>query len=138
MKTAEAELFFQNFCDLVKQKHPSGADKVGVGVFGAMMQVELVNDGPVTLILDSDDAGFKKLQQQQSSEVKKGDATGGSSGDVKTSSGPSKKQLKREKKRLEKAEKVKQHKETARLALAKELETSAATPVAVPGTPTLQ
>ena len=28
--------------------------EVGTGVFGAQMQVSLVNDGPVTLILDSD------------------------------------------------------------------------------------
>ncbi|MEW6308880.1 MAG: D-aminoacyl-tRNA deacylase [Bacillota bacterium] len=27
--------------------------KVGIGRFGAMMQVELVNDGPVTILLDS-------------------------------------------------------------------------------------
>jgi len=27
--------------------------KVGTGVFGAMMQVSLVNDGPVTIIIDS-------------------------------------------------------------------------------------
>ena len=27
--------------------------KVGTGIFGAMMDVELVNDGPVTIILDS-------------------------------------------------------------------------------------
>lgn len=30
-----------------------GISHVGQGVFGAMMQVELVNDGPVTIILDS-------------------------------------------------------------------------------------
>ncbi|MDR0534105.1 MAG: D-tyrosyl-tRNA(Tyr) deacylase [Verrucomicrobiales bacterium] len=30
-----------------------GPDKVKTGTFGAMMSVELVNDGPVTLILDS-------------------------------------------------------------------------------------
>lgn len=28
---------------------------VGTGVFGAQMQVELINDGPVTIIVDSDD-----------------------------------------------------------------------------------
>lgn len=31
--------------------------EVSTGVFGAMMQVELVNDGPVTIILDSADWG---------------------------------------------------------------------------------
>lgn len=32
-----------------------GITHIGQGVFGAMMQVELVNDGPVTIILDSAD-----------------------------------------------------------------------------------
>ena len=32
-----------------------GIAHVGQGIFGAMMQVELVNDGPVTIILDSAD-----------------------------------------------------------------------------------
>lgn len=27
--------------------------EVGLGEFGAMMQVELVNDGPVTIIIDT-------------------------------------------------------------------------------------
>lgn len=34
-------------------------DKVAQGTFGAMMQVSLVNDGPVTLQLDSEDKGAK-------------------------------------------------------------------------------
>ncbi len=32
--------------------------KVGTGVFGAMMEVELVNDGPVTIIIDSKQKDF--------------------------------------------------------------------------------
>jgi len=32
-----------------------GISHIGHGVFGAMMEVELVNDGPVTIILDSAD-----------------------------------------------------------------------------------
>ena len=31
--------------------------RVETGRFGARMQVELVNEGPVTIIVDSDDAG---------------------------------------------------------------------------------
>ena len=34
-----------------------GADRVGTGVFGADMQVELVNDGPVSVELRADAAG---------------------------------------------------------------------------------
>jgi D-aminoacyl-tRNA deacylase len=30
--------------------------RVRTGVFGARMEVELVNDGPVTIVLDSDPA----------------------------------------------------------------------------------
>lgn len=32
-----------------------GNDRIGTGVFGAEMQVSLVNDGPFTIILDSED-----------------------------------------------------------------------------------
>jgi D-tyrosyl-tRNA(Tyr) deacylase len=32
-----------------------GVTRIAHGVFGAMMQVELVNDGPVTIVLDSAD-----------------------------------------------------------------------------------
>ena len=39
-----AEALYERFCDRL------GAER---GVFGAMMAVELVNDGPVTLIIDS-------------------------------------------------------------------------------------
>ncbi len=35
---------------------------VGTGIFGAMMQVALVNDGPVTIVLDSDT--FKHARRQ--------------------------------------------------------------------------
>lgn len=43
-----AEPLFERFCDTLR------AEGVGVatGRFGALMQVELVNDGPVTIILD--------------------------------------------------------------------------------------
>ena len=33
-----------------------GVPRVERGVFGAMMDVQLVNDGPVTLVIDSPDA----------------------------------------------------------------------------------
>lgn len=32
--------------------------KIGTGVFGAMMDVELINDGPVTIIIDSKQKDF--------------------------------------------------------------------------------
>lgn len=46
---AEAERLYLRFADLVRA---SGVE-VATGVFRAMMNVELVNEGPVTLLLDS-------------------------------------------------------------------------------------
>jgi D-tyrosyl-tRNA(Tyr) deacylase len=45
----EAEALYDRFCDeLAAQSVP-----VARGVFGAMMEVELVNDGPVTIVLET-------------------------------------------------------------------------------------
>ena len=49
----EALKLYDNFLDVLKKSYK--ADKVQAGQFGAMMNVQLVNDGPVTLILDSND-----------------------------------------------------------------------------------
>lgn len=46
---AEADRLYRYFADAVAAK----GIPVATGVFRAMMQVELVNDGPVTLLLDS-------------------------------------------------------------------------------------
>ena len=40
---------YENFVALLREKAPG---RVETGVFGAMMDVELVNDGPVTLVLE--------------------------------------------------------------------------------------
>jgi D-tyrosyl-tRNA(Tyr) deacylase len=45
----EAERLYQRFTDLLA---PSGLE-IATGLFRAMMKVALVNDGPVTLLLDS-------------------------------------------------------------------------------------
>ncbi len=47
---ALAEPLYRSFCEAVEAR---GIAPVGRGVFGADMQVELVNDGPVTLLLES-------------------------------------------------------------------------------------
>ena len=45
----EAERLYERFCEALR-----GLDvPVETGVFGALMQVELVNDGPVTIVLDA-------------------------------------------------------------------------------------
>lgn len=46
---AEAERLYERYCDLLRQE----GLEVQTGVFQAMMAVELVNDGPVTILLDS-------------------------------------------------------------------------------------
>jgi D-tyrosyl-tRNA(Tyr) deacylase len=44
----EAEPLYERFCEGLRALGP----EVETGVFGARMEVELVNDGPVTIILD--------------------------------------------------------------------------------------
>lgn len=46
-----SEPIFDQFVESLRE---AGVD-VGTGVFGVRMQVELINDGPVTIIVDSDD-----------------------------------------------------------------------------------
>ena len=45
----DAEPLYERFCEALRTL----GVEVGTGVFGARMQVELVNDGPVTIILDA-------------------------------------------------------------------------------------
>ena len=47
-----AEPLYERFC---KKLQMLGVRKVATGRFGAMMEVALINDGPVTLIVDSKD-----------------------------------------------------------------------------------
>lgn len=47
-----AEPLFNYFCDQLRQK----GFRVETGVFGAMMQVTIHNDGPVTLILERENS----------------------------------------------------------------------------------
>lgn len=46
-----ASRLYDYFCD----KCETEVKKVGRGIFGADMKVELMNDGPFTIVLDSDD-----------------------------------------------------------------------------------
>lgn len=46
-----AEKLYQNFIERVQFN--LGEDKVKAGIFGAMMQIEIHNDGPVTIIVES-------------------------------------------------------------------------------------
>ena len=48
-KPSEANRLYEYFCDRLSQKLKS----VEMGVFGADMAVEISNDGPVTIVMDS-------------------------------------------------------------------------------------
>jgi D-tyrosyl-tRNA(Tyr) deacylase len=45
-----AEPLYERFCEDISN---AGVQRVARGIFGAMMDVDLRNDGPITLILDS-------------------------------------------------------------------------------------
>jgi D-aminoacyl-tRNA deacylase len=45
-----AKKLYEEFCEALKRL----GVKVGTGIFQAMMSVELVNEGPVTILVDSD------------------------------------------------------------------------------------
>lgn len=47
-----AEPLYEYFCECM---HKNGIDKVEKGIFGADMKVSLLNDGPVTIIIDTKD-----------------------------------------------------------------------------------
>ncbi|TPX43669.1 hypothetical protein SeMB42_g02300 [Synchytrium endobioticum] len=51
MKSATSKAFYESFVSKLKTSYM--ADKIQDGVFGAMMLVDIKNDGPVTIILDT-------------------------------------------------------------------------------------
>jgi D-aminoacyl-tRNA deacylase len=51
MKAEPASVLWSQFVTMVKATYQE--EKVFEGVFGAMMDVELINDGPVTLVIES-------------------------------------------------------------------------------------
>ena len=54
MKSERARETYEEFKGLVAKEYGDGAGaRIKDGVFGAMMDVTLVNDGPVTLVIDS-------------------------------------------------------------------------------------
>jgi len=52
MKAIPAKAMYENFLELLKSQYKP--DKIHDGVFGSTMDVALVNDGPVTIVIDSD------------------------------------------------------------------------------------
>lgn len=51
MEPISAEKYYKMYCEALKN---NGVRSVETGEFGADMQVSLINDGPVTIILDTD------------------------------------------------------------------------------------
>ena len=50
-----ARASFARLVEAFRCAHPAGRGAVATGQFQAMMQVELINDGPVTVLIDSKD-----------------------------------------------------------------------------------
>lgn len=51
----QAALLYHEFCRLLQER---GVSRVQTGQFGANMQILLMNDGPVTIVLESDQEGI--------------------------------------------------------------------------------
>jgi D-tyrosyl-tRNA(Tyr) deacylase len=47
----EAEPLYEHFVGRMRER--LGSEKVKTGIFGAMMEVTIVNDGPVTIVIES-------------------------------------------------------------------------------------
>lgn len=54
METKQAEQLYNQFLEMLRSQYQP--EKVKDGVFGAMMDVALVNDGPVTIMIESEPA----------------------------------------------------------------------------------
>jgi D-aminoacyl-tRNA deacylase len=57
MKAIPAQEMYNSFLDMLKGNYEP--DRIKDGVFGAMMEVSLINDGPVTIVIES------KVHQQE-------------------------------------------------------------------------
>lgn len=53
IKAAKPEIAIPIYENFIKQMEAGMEKKIGAGIFGADMQVELVNDGPVTITIDT-------------------------------------------------------------------------------------
>lgn len=53
IKAAKAEIAIPIYQDFIKQLETDLHKKVGTGIFGADMKISLINDGPVTIVIDT-------------------------------------------------------------------------------------
>lgn len=56
VKAAEPELAKNLYLKFIKELKNLGIKKVATGSFGALMDVSLINDGPVTIVLETENA----------------------------------------------------------------------------------
>eukprot|EP00522_Entomoneis_paludosa_P006009 CAMPEP_0172439400 /NCGR_PEP_ID=MMETSP1065-20121228/398_1 /TAXON_ID=265537 /ORGANISM="Amphiprora paludosa, Strain CCMP125" /LENGTH=200 /DNA_ID=CAMNT_0013188081 /DNA_START=72 /DNA_END=674 /DNA_ORIENTATION=+ len=75
MKNIPAKIMYSEFVEMVKEAYE--ADKVKDGVFGAMMDVSLVNDGPVTLLVETEPKPLAPKEVDATTEAE-------TSGDIET------------------------------------------------------
>jgi hypothetical protein len=75
----DARTLFDQFVSQCRVHMAKGTGSVAEGEFGAMMEVNLTNDGPVTITLESDCAGEAGAQPQKKSK-KKGSVDSGGGG----------------------------------------------------------
>ena len=64
MKSEPAREMYNEFLEMLKAAYEE--DKIKDGQFGAMMDVSLVNDGPVTLVIESDPKAPEEEEQEAS------------------------------------------------------------------------
>ena len=67
MSGQDSKAFYDKFLAAMRKAHPGGEAKVKDGVFGAMMEVNIVNDGPVTLTIESEPKNKKAEQGKETS-----------------------------------------------------------------------
>ena len=63
MKSIPAQELYNKFLEDLRTNYEP--DKIFDGVFGAMMDVELINDGPVTIVIESDPKAPEEGEQQE-------------------------------------------------------------------------
>lgn len=85
MDAGEASMMFDGLVSDVRKSYRD--DRVQEGDFGAMMEVSLVNDGPVTLWLDSRDRTNKNAIELGRAVAAAADGAGGAGGPAAGSDG---------------------------------------------------
>lgn len=78
MKSIPAKVLYNQFIEIMKKEY--SPNKIHDGIFGAMMDVALVNDGPVTIMIDSD-SQYPKNNNNKNNKTNEGNEIHSSSND---------------------------------------------------------